>query len=163
MYFASPNTIIYSSTNIYENFIEIEKGGVYQLDMVVFEERFSKYMNNSAYQGGAISCTKCSMTTIGNTFQYNIAYEGGVIYLESDSIIISKQDKFISNSGLQYGGVLFATTNTNFNFYNGLFDSNFAFFDSAITALKTSTSKPFLIQSSTFTNNQANSNTISLK
>lgn len=58
---------------------------------------------------------------------------------------------------------MFATTRSIFYFYNGIFDSNYGDYDSTISAMKTSSSYPFIIKSSLFSNNKANSNTMSLK
>lgn len=48
MYFSATDTSITSSSNTYKNLIGNQRGGVYQLDSVTFEENFSTYKNNSA-------------------------------------------------------------------------------------------------------------------
>jgi predicted outer membrane repeat protein len=60
---------------------------VYYLDSVSFNEDESTYKNNSALIGGVIYCTKCNVSTLSNIYQYNLANEGGVIYIESDAYL----------------------------------------------------------------------------
>lgn len=64
------------------------------MDSVAFYEDSSTYKNNSALIGGAIYCTKCTVQTISNNYQYNIANEGGVIYIESDASYLSNHESF---------------------------------------------------------------------
>ena len=49
----------------------------------------STYANNSALIGGVISCTGCTIHLQDNTLNYNIALEGGVIYIESEATFYS--------------------------------------------------------------------------
>jgi hypothetical protein len=60
MYFKGNNrTNISCSKNTYSYFRNNVKGGVFQLEFVNFNDIYSQYKNNSAQQGGAISCLKC--------------------------------------------------------------------------------------------------------
>ena len=115
------------------------------MDSVSFYENESTYKNNSALIGGTIYCTKCNITTLSNIYQYNIANEGGVIYIESDAQLSSRFDMFQSNTALSYGGAIFVSTRTIFKIYNSKFVGNYGTGDSAITAMKTSTATPFII------------------
>ena len=84
------------------------------MDSINFYEDTSVYKNNSALIGGVIYCTKCSMETIENSFTYNIATEGGVIYIESDASLYSNRDTFQYNTALSYAGAMFITTRSIF-------------------------------------------------
>jgi hypothetical protein len=64
------------------------------LDGVNFSDDQSTYKNNSALLGGSFSCTKCTMKTMSNTYEYNMANEGGVIYIESDSNLTASNDNY---------------------------------------------------------------------
>jgi predicted outer membrane repeat protein len=108
------------------------------LESVTFSDFASTYKNNSALYGGAISCTKCTIYTQECSFQYNSAYEGGVINAESDSNITSLVDKFQKNKATSYGGVISVTTRSYFKFSSSKFLYNQAKTDSTISALKTS-------------------------
>jgi hypothetical protein len=107
--------------NTYSNFLSNQRGGVYQLDGVTFYEELSTYKNNSAVLGGAISCTRCKMNTLSNLFEMNIANEGGVFYIESDSISTNKYDKFQKNTALLTGGVMFVITRSFFIIFSSKF------------------------------------------
>ena len=100
---------------------------------------------------------------LGNEFSYNMANQGGSIYLESDATLSSTFDTYLKNSAYLYGGAIFSTTRTIFTIVNGKFMNNYGDSDSAISAYMTSTIVPFHITSCLFSNNSGNSNTISLK
>lgn len=70
---------------------------------------------------------------------------------------------YTKNTGYNIGGTLFATTRSIFTIISSKFISNYAYQDSAITALKTSSIYSFLIKNCLFTTNKANSNLISVK
>jgi hypothetical protein len=69
----------------------------------------------------------------------NIANEGGVLYVESDSNATSKYDKYTKNTALTTGGVMFITTKSFFIIFSSKFQLNYGYTDSTISALKTST------------------------
>ena len=92
MYFAGTSIKIEASYNKYTNFYGSSRGGVYNFEGADFIEESSSYKNNSALLGGAMSCNKCRITTISNEYSNNVANEGGVLYIESDSTLTSKFD-----------------------------------------------------------------------
>ena len=55
-------------------------------------EESSTYTNNSALLGGVMACSKCEIYTVANQYLNNIANEGGVLYIESDSYLSSRFD-----------------------------------------------------------------------
>jgi predicted outer membrane repeat protein len=112
LYFSSPTTKVYAYANDYTYFLHNHRGGVYLLDSVYFEEQISTYTNNSAVLGGAISCASCTMNVTGNHYSNNMANYGGTVYLESDAFYYSFYENFKSNSALNSGGGIFATTRT---------------------------------------------------
>lgn len=66
MYFSGSEIEIKSNTNVYTNFIGSSRGGVYSFEGIKFTEETSTYTNNSALLGGAISCSKCTISTLAN-------------------------------------------------------------------------------------------------
>ena len=94
MYFSSSTTKVTGNRNSYKNLFGYQRGGVYQLDGVTFRDEESTYSNCTALLGGAISCTKCIIYSLTNTFTMNMANEGGVIYIESDSNLTSIKDTY---------------------------------------------------------------------
>jgi hypothetical protein len=69
----------------------------------------------------------------------NIANEGGVFYIESDSNATSTFEMYSKNTALISGGVMAFTTRSFFTIINSKFLNNYAITDSTITALKLST------------------------
>jgi predicted outer membrane repeat protein len=68
-YFSSSSgTYITCSDNTYKNFLNNQKGGVFNILYASFSDDSSTYSNNSAILGGAIACTGCNVTLVGNTF-----------------------------------------------------------------------------------------------
>lgn len=92
MYFSGSSIEIISNTNKYENFYLNSRGGVYNFEGAHFTEETSTYKNNSALLGGVMSCNKCKISTISNEYESNLANEGGVLYIESDSELNTKFD-----------------------------------------------------------------------
>ena len=127
-----------------------------------FTDFKSRYSDNSAIEGGIISCSGCNITLVKSVFSNNQAVRGGVIKLEASANFTVYQVQFSKNSARELGGVMFATTQSLFNIKNSDFIKNFADVSSTIDALGVSSTGLNIIELCTFESNYANKNTISL-
>jgi hypothetical protein len=93
----------------------------------------------------------------------NMANEGGVFNIESDSNLTCKFDIFQNNYAVYSAGAIFITTRSIMALTNTKFIRNSAKIDAAITSLKTSLLSKFLIHNSLFRENFAENNIFSIK
>ena len=96
------------------------------MDSVSFSDEFSVYKNNTALQGGAISCTSCKLTLTGNEYDYNMALDGGVIYSDNEGEVSTYFEKYERNTAYRNGGVMFFISRSTFTLQNGKFSNNYA-------------------------------------
>jgi len=109
-YFTGSGTTIVSRKNHYTHNNLAKKGGVYQMNNVNFADYGSKFYNNSALYGGAISCQECIIELDASVFSENYGKYGGALYLESESYLLMSDIEFSYNDADNSGGCLFITT-----------------------------------------------------
>jgi hypothetical protein len=83
------------------------KGGVLNLQDSVFNDTNSVYkckklesltnLDNSAFRGGVIKASSSSISITGSTFQYNYAFEAGVIQVDNDAKLLLTNIRAESN------------------------------------------------------------------
>jgi hypothetical protein len=54
-------------------------------------------LDNSAFRGGVIKASSSSISITGSTFQYNYAFEGGVIQVDNDAKLLLTNIRAESN------------------------------------------------------------------
>lgn len=83
--------------------------------------------------------------------------------MESESELQILQEIYEYNVALYIGGGIYISTRSSFSIENSKFRRNWAFKDSAISALKTSSTKIFNLTNLLITDNEAQANTMSFK
>mmetsp|Transcript_9840 Transcript_9840/g.9689 ORF Transcript_9840/g.9689 Transcript_9840/m.9689 type:complete len:296 (+) Transcript_9840:274-1161(+) len=149
-YFTGSGTTIESIKNTFTNNNLAKKGGVFYLNNVNFTDYGSKFFNNSALLGGAITCQECVIDLDGSIFELNYGKYGGALYLESEAKLTMHDAEFRYNNAYSSGGCVFITTRSHFYIYDSIFEYNTADSESAISALMTSDTYPFEISNVAF-------------
>lgn len=77
-----------------------------QETLIVIEN--CQFINNSAIGfGGAAFLRNCQGNIENNLFQFNLAQEGGALYLEFNGSLIISSNKFYMNTGKKQGGSIY--------------------------------------------------------
>jgi len=162
--YISGETNITSISNTYQNFYGSLIGGVYLIVTGQLIDIDSTYKNNTSLQGGAIACqSSCWAYLKASSLNKNMASQGGAIYLDSSSNLTLSYTYFTSNSAVEEGGVIYIITNAFMTASGCSFIKNSASLASTIYASETSGQYALNISNSLFTQNRANSNTVSLQ
>lgn len=116
--FATDASTVISSGNVYSDNDSQEQGGAIHLDNSALTSTGDVFTNNTSSfddDGGAIFTTPGSSVTIdGSEFSNNrvsggTAGDGGAIYINSSTLSISGDTKFIGNSASADGGAIYIT------------------------------------------------------
>ena len=67
----------------------------------------SKFMLNSANEGGSFKCNKCQITLTDSEVRDNDAFNGGAIYSVNEITLTATRTIFYNNKAKHNGGVLF--------------------------------------------------------
>jgi len=80
--------------------------------------------DNSAHNGGVISTSRSQLSLSYTTFEYNLAYYGGAIALDTASYLYADHTQFLRNTAVNTGGCILALTDTYFTINKGFFYKN---------------------------------------
>lgn len=72
------------------------------------------FLDNSGLIGGVIRATSSNVTIIGSTYEYNVAFQGGVIQLDNNAQLIANNTNFLYNYAVSTGGVVNVLTTSVF-------------------------------------------------
>eukprot|EP00347_Sterkiella_histriomuscorum_P016375 403353429 len=152
-----------SLRNTYQNCKNVLKSGIYILEKSNMEDVNSTYTNNYGLTGGVFLLFSSNLTIQNSNFTKNSANQGGVFQVSQDSFLNISLSKFDNNSADKSSGVIFLTSNSTLYIEGSLFINNKAQEASVIEILGSNTAKYVQIVNSTFRNNSAVKNTMSIK
>lgn len=113
-----------------------------------YNETTSPYIGNEKGVGGAIYI-KCDSLIEGNTFEYNIASNGGALYIENSSNITIRNNTFNYNSASSNvsingnGGSIYLTNINSCSIQSNHFTGNDAFDGGAIYLIRSSSANVY--------------------
>lgn len=87
------------------------------------------FSSNEGNSGGALSVQDSIYALVSvkfSVFTSNLASRGGVIHIYRDKSVLIENCTFLNNSASEIGGVLIATTVSNFTITQSVFESNYA-------------------------------------
>lgn len=90
------------------------------------QDEYSKYTDNSAYQGGVIVCSSCNLFTKGSTYNYNRAIFAGIIGIDTNSFMSARNIKASYNKAYTEAGAISVSTESYFNLEFSDFYYNYA-------------------------------------
>ena len=92
-------------------------GGSLYIESKSVSIEFTKFMNNSAVEGGAIFVENAELKTETCTFEKNVAtHKGGAVRVDDKSSITTENCRFLSNKAVDGGAV--HVTSSSYSFVN---------------------------------------------
>ncbi len=67
--------------NTYKYCYVPKEGGVFQMIQTAMTDQGTEYTYNAGVYGGVINCNACQLDLVGTRIKFNIAYEGGALYV----------------------------------------------------------------------------------
>ena len=134
--------ILSSTSNTFSNCWGADKGGAIYLSVAAnFTDSGSSFYNNSAVEGGALYCERCTLTLTKTKIYNNRAWNGAGGVLDSEGTLTATEIEPYDNVATNDAGVFKFGSSTWFNIGSTTFSRNYASMGSGavIYALGTST------------------------
>ena len=130
--------------------------------MSYYSDVNSTFLFNSAFEGGAIYSEKSTVVLSGTKFESNYANEAGALFIQSETNLDNSTNlNFTKNYGANHAGALKVISSSKINLVDSIFLENYSAETSGMYLL--GTEKENIIQRITFQNNNASTgNTLSV-
>ncbi|CDW82328.1 UNKNOWN [Stylonychia lemnae] len=102
---------LFTKHSIFRQCRESKDGSLITLENTYFEDYESKFENNLASYGGAITCNFCRMKMTKTQFINNIASQGGCIFTDQTVNLHFLQISVLNNTAYRDGGFIFLRLN----------------------------------------------------
>jgi hypothetical protein len=99
---------ITSQTNIYKKCWSVSSGGIFYLPpSTSLSDSNSEFHQNTSPYGSCVWCDSCSLTFIGSKFWDNLAYDGGVIFMQNTATALFSAVSMSYSYSRHYGGGIY--------------------------------------------------------